>query len=184
MSTHRFRTNHPQAGFSLLEVMIAVLVLSLGLLGLAALQGYSLQNNQSANHRTHASNLAYELIDSIRANPAAIPQYVGALDEWTDECDELPDEPPAACLGATPDVVDCDIARWVDQLCRALPNGRGRIEMAQDFSIPIAPVWNINVEVCWADNRAEYTESTEDCEPDPTADDYAGESLVEVTSIL
>lgn len=166
-------------GFSLLEVMIAVLVLSVGLLGLAALQSFSLQNNQSANYRTHATNLAYELIDSIRANPEAIPQYVGELDGWTDECEDIPEDPPADCTSGTPDVVDCDIARWQDQLCRALPSGRGRIEMSQDFTRP-TPVWNVEVQVCWADQRGTFEASTDDC--DPLGD--SGEARVDVTSIL
>jgi type IV pilus assembly protein PilV len=55
-------------GVSLIEVLVAVLVLSVGLLGLAALQGFSLQANQGAYHRTQAVNVAYELADFYRVN--------------------------------------------------------------------------------------------------------------------
>jgi len=55
-------------GVSLIEVLVAVLVLSVGLLGLAALQSFSLQANQGAYHRTQAVNVAYELADFYRAN--------------------------------------------------------------------------------------------------------------------
>ena len=58
-------------GVSLIEVLIAVLVLSIGVLGLAALQGVSLQANQSAYHRTQATNLAYEIADYTRVNRSA-----------------------------------------------------------------------------------------------------------------
>ncbi len=57
-----------QSGFSLIEVMIAVVILSLGLLGMALLQTTALRSGQSANHRTQAIILAYEMMDMIRAN--------------------------------------------------------------------------------------------------------------------
>ena len=55
-------------GFTLLEVLIAVMVLGVGLLGLARLQTAGLQNTYSANLRTVATQLAYEMTDRIRAN--------------------------------------------------------------------------------------------------------------------
>ena len=55
-------------GFTLIEVMIAVLVLSLGLLGLAGLQATSLKANASAATRGQATLLAYDIVDRMRAN--------------------------------------------------------------------------------------------------------------------
>lgn len=63
-----FRHGHRDNGFSLIEILITVLVLAIGLLGLAGLQGTSLRNNQSAYVRTQATNLAYEIVDAMRAN--------------------------------------------------------------------------------------------------------------------
>ena len=60
------------AGFTLIEVLIAMLVLAIGLLGLAALQVNSLRNNQSAYNRTQATLLAYEMADRMRTNKTAI----------------------------------------------------------------------------------------------------------------
>lgn len=57
-----------ERGMSLIEILVAVLVLSIGLLGLAALQGFSLQAGQGAYHRTQATNLAYEIADFTRLN--------------------------------------------------------------------------------------------------------------------
>ncbi|WP_376693790.1 type IV pilus modification protein PilV [Wenzhouxiangella sp. EGI_FJ10409] len=58
-------------GLSLIEVLVAVLVLSIGLLGLAALQGFSLQAGQGAYYRTQATNVAYEVADFVRLNRSA-----------------------------------------------------------------------------------------------------------------
>ncbi|MCW9058776.1 MAG: type IV pilus modification protein PilV [Gammaproteobacteria bacterium] len=55
-------------GFSLMEVLVSVLVLAIGLLGIAAMQGISMQGNHSAYMRTQASYLGYEIIDIMRAN--------------------------------------------------------------------------------------------------------------------
>lgn len=55
-------------GFSLIEVLVAVFVLAIGLLGLAGLQAKSLQFNYSAYQRSQATILAYDIIDRMRAN--------------------------------------------------------------------------------------------------------------------
>lgn len=58
------------SGFSLMEVLVALLVLSVGLLGLAALQAVSLKTNHGAYQRTQATFLAYDIMDRMRANRA------------------------------------------------------------------------------------------------------------------
>lgn len=57
---------HRQTGSGLLEVMVAVLVLSLGLLGLAGLQARTLQQNQSSLQRSQAVLLSYSMLDALR----------------------------------------------------------------------------------------------------------------------
>ena len=57
-----------QAGASLLEVLIAVLILAIGLLGIAALQSLTLKNTQSSSERTAAIIQSYAMLDMMRAN--------------------------------------------------------------------------------------------------------------------
>jgi type IV pilus assembly protein PilV len=59
------------AGFTLIEVLIAILVLAIGLLGLAAMQGAGLKYNTDAYQRTQATVLAYDIVDRMRANKTA-----------------------------------------------------------------------------------------------------------------
>jgi type IV pilus assembly protein PilV len=59
-----------QAGASLLEVLIAVLILAIGLLGIAALQSLTLKNTQGASERTAAIIQSYAMLDMMRANRA------------------------------------------------------------------------------------------------------------------
>ncbi|MCK9394651.1 MAG: type IV pilus modification protein PilV [Methylobacter sp.] len=55
-------------GFTLIEVLVSMIILALGLLGLASLQGIALKNNQDAYLFGQANALAYEMSDRIKAN--------------------------------------------------------------------------------------------------------------------
>lgn len=57
------------AGFTLIEVMIAIVIFSIGLLGVAAMQFVGLRDSNRSNDRSVATVLAYDIIDRIRANP-------------------------------------------------------------------------------------------------------------------
>ena len=83
------------AGFSLIEVMVAVLVMALGLLGFALLQTMSVRFTQSANHRTQATNLSYDMLDQIRVNRLAVGQYLGNYTATTTGCAPDGDVTPA-----------------------------------------------------------------------------------------
>lgn len=60
-----------QRGVGLIEVLVAVLVLAIGLLGIAGLQSSTLKNNQSAFERSQAVTLSYLMLDAMRANASA-----------------------------------------------------------------------------------------------------------------
>lgn len=110
-----------QSGFTLLEVLVAMLVLAIGLLGLAGLMASSMRNNLSASHRTQATWMAYDIIDRMRANRASAVTggYVTAMGT------------AATCSAAAPTGTDTipvqDIAAWKNQLACALPAGNGSI---------------------------------------------------------
>lgn len=105
---------HKHRGFTLLEVLIALLVLSIGLLGLAALQTSGLRSNQMATMRTLATQIAYDMTDRMRANPTGMTnlEYVIATDET-----------PAASPATTAEI---DLTEWRDQVAR-LPGGLSSI---------------------------------------------------------
>lgn len=60
-----------QGGFTLIEVMVAIVILSFGLLGVAGLMVNGLQFTHSAQQRAAATQLAYDMIDRMRSNQAA-----------------------------------------------------------------------------------------------------------------
>jgi type IV pilus assembly protein PilV len=73
-----------QRGFTLTEVLIAVLVLAVGLLGLAGLQLAGMKSNHSAYLRSQATIAAYDLLDRMRADPADFDDRQFAADADTD----------------------------------------------------------------------------------------------------
>jgi type IV pilus assembly protein PilV len=75
---------HRQQGFTLLESLIALVVLSVGMLGIAALYVEGLKAGRTAVYRTTAVSLAAGMMDRVRANPAGRDDY--ALDGATADC--------------------------------------------------------------------------------------------------
>lgn len=115
-------------GFTLLEVLIALLIFSLGLLGLAGLMVVSVKTNQSAYLRTQASFLAQSMADRMRANTAVINDYNGPYNEGTAgdaSCEAT------ACTPAQ--LAENDRAVWSQQLVTFLPpNAVANIECDGD----------------------------------------------------
>ncbi len=70
--------NQRQAGFSLLEVLIALVIMSVGMLGIAGLYVESMQAGRTSIFRHNAVTLASDVADRIRANPTGGVDYQGA----------------------------------------------------------------------------------------------------------
>jgi len=114
----------PQGGFTLLEVMIALVIFSVGLLGLAGLQARGLQSNTVAQLQTLAVIEAYDMADRIRANPA------GVANGNYDNLDDMAPAAAATCLTATctpQQIAELDYFEWVTHLQQLLPSGHGTV---------------------------------------------------------
>ncbi len=104
-----------RAGYSLIEVLLAVLVVGVGALGVAGLQLLSSQNVRAALERSVALLLAEDMLELIRANPDA--DYVAALgDAPASFADCLASSCTPAELAAF-DVAlwKCSLGRWHDE---------------------------------------------------------------------
>ena len=106
----------------MIEVMVALLVLSIGLLGLAALQTTSLQYNTGSYFRSQATFLAYDILDRMRANSGAVADSDGnGYDQPTSSavtitvnCDTT------SCTSA--DLATYDVRKLYDRAVTTLPN--------------------------------------------------------------
>jgi len=149
-----------QGGFTLLEVLIALLVLSIGLLGLAALQTVGLRSNQMANMRTQATQRAYDMSDRMRANQVGVDAQ-SYIQSTTDDVPDVEVNCTTAICTAT-EMVIFDKANWLAEVVR-LPGGQGRI--TRDASGAFV---QHTITVFWDEERTGA--SGTDCGDDPDVD--------------
>jgi type IV pilus assembly protein PilV len=112
-----------QAGFTMVEVLVALVVLAIGLLGIAGLLLKSLQSGRTATYRTQAVNLTADLADRIRMNRTATNGYAtlfGDLVVAVPACDTT-----GGCVDT--DLAATDLSRWKATLAQVLPNGQGQV---------------------------------------------------------
>lgn len=64
--------HHTQSGFSLIEVLVAVLVVAIGLIGLAGMQLVGLKGNQQSFSKNQAGHHTQALLERMRGNPAGV----------------------------------------------------------------------------------------------------------------
>lgn len=131
------RRSSRQSGFTLIEVLVAVLIVSVGVLGVAGLQLLSLQNNTSALFRTQAIQAAYDIMDRARANRGQ--DYTLAM---ADDAPNAPDCMAQSCTQAQ--MRAYDLNEWRTALADDLPLGTGAVEMASGV---------VTVTVRWQDTR-------------------------------
>ena len=155
-------------GFSLIELLVAVLVMGIGVLGVTALQMVSLQNNRDALERAEAVQLAYDIMDRIRANPGAAAgvAYAGV---------DIGDGPPSAndCIAnvcSEAQMVAFDVASWKctlgsyngDGVCQGMRAGGILPPEDQlpglpegDGSIAIDGAGTVTITVQWAETNGQ-----------------------------
>lgn len=138
-------------GFTLIEVLVAMVVLGIGLLGVATLQFTSVKGAQDAYTRSQASFLAYAVTDAMRANLAVA--RAGGYDIAIDAA------PAAAvpCIGAARDCTPAqlaafDLVSWKQDLAQVLVGGAGSIDSEFDAVTGTATV---SVRVAWQSMRGD-----------------------------
>ena len=109
-----------QGGFTLIEVLVSAMILSIGLVGVAGLQVVSLKNNQSAYMRSQVSAMAYDLADRMRSNVS------GAEAGFYDPAAAATRAPCLTTVGCSAQqLAQNDLAEWTASLAANLPMGTG-----------------------------------------------------------
>ena len=147
-------------GFSLMEVLIAMLVLAIGLLSLASLQAQSLRFNHDSYVRSQATILAYEIMDKMRANPGA--DYTDAVlsPAVPANCDL--DADPTLVNSAAPLVEKCF---WLADIQNRRPAGTGTI-VTNPADLDL-----VDVTVLWSDREHDNLADCDAADPDGDATD-------------
>jgi type IV pilus assembly protein PilV len=141
-----------QRGSSLIEVLVSVVVASVGLLGVAGLQLTGLRSNNQSLERSQAATLAYEIADAMRAN------RVGTADGAFELAAGAQPEAAASCTGDQVCTAAQSAAYALDQWARrvraSLPAGAASIECS---AAPCAAGWVQTVTLFWDEDRTGAT---------------------------
>lgn len=146
LSSLRIPARHPmlrqvsaQTGFSMLEVLVTLVVLSTGLLGVANLQVDALRGNQSAYLASQAAQQAHDMAERMKSNPMAV-----ADNQYDDLGTSIPEvEVDCQANECTPSqLVVFDHNRWNSANQTLLPGGAGQVREISDGIFLIGVRWH------------------------------------------
>jgi len=152
------------SGFTLIEILITLLILSIGLLGMASLQVQGLRSNQSAYLKSQASMLTYDMADRMRANSARA--IAGDYDDF-DTDGTVPTNPgcstqAAGCTEAQ--ISDTDMAEWARRVngtgdaIALLPDAQGTITRGAGNLFTVSIIWT---ETTWDEDSGRKNTSNQ-----------------------
>ena len=144
------RSRRPAKGFSLIEVLISIIILSFGLLGMVGLQAASLQANRDARLQSVAATLGRELAEMMRGNKAvailAVNPYLGMYSNPAGatplthaspsyclnvDAPQLPPPATSACVDPA-EIARAEMTGWLAKVDKALPGAK--VEVCADPS--------------------------------------------------
>ena len=153
LTRKQFNQLKKQQGFSLIEALVAFLVLSIGMLGIASLQVLSLKAGSTAVMRTVAVMKVEEMMERVRNNPTQVANYATASATGVNNgCNDY-----ATYKACTPaQMVQDDIFHWVEELKERLPNTGAAASIAVINPVPgTQPAATVTVTVSWQERDTE-----------------------------
>jgi type IV pilus assembly protein PilV len=167
----RHRTIKLQSGFSLIEVLVSIVLLSFGLLGMAGLFNYAVSSNKNASSRLSASLLAADFAEIVRANPDGFVSggYIKTISKYDPKSSTLqalastlckyPNCTAANAPGTS--LAALDIAMFRNRVSTALP--AGDFEAARVGTTNQVDVWVLWAEGKGGDSANDKETSSDNC---------------------
>lgn len=139
-------------GFTLIEVLISLLIMTLGIVGVLKMQTQSLKSNQRAHFRTQADLLSRDMLARMQANKteAKNGKYVaGSKPANASNCQTIECSPTQ--------LTQWDLYQWYEQIERQLPSGSATVE---NFGVDTN---RYLISIRWDDYRTSQTLDTQNC---------------------
>lgn len=154
-----------QSGFSLIEVLVAIIIISIGVLGLVAMQGKAIQFTQDSAQRNTAVMLANDLIELIRSNRDAVLDASGQLKAGSNYFkaagQSLPTTGVASCrtvAGCSPEQMATEhLATWFREVRNSLPVDDATLTAGYVIEESNAAV---RIQIAWLSRNAECADDT------------------------
>lgn len=153
--THPPRLVRLDAGFSMIEVLVTLLIVSLALLGTAGLQAYSMRLNQAGQFRSQAVFLVADLSERIEANKAQA--VAGAYVLATSGAPNAPNTTCATGACNAAQLVAYDLSQWQNAVSRALPQSTWTVAQTVGGNPS-----TYTITVSWVDRSTDVTYADED----------------------
>lgn len=147
------RTHAPQRGFSLIEVLVSMFIVSLGILALSGLMQASSRYGKTSELRSTATLLANDIADHVRANPFGASQASYNLTTGYTATPSIVAPSPATCTLVAPCTADqlaaVDLYNWRTRVFATLPGGDAFLQYRAPGAI--GPKGALDVWVAWTD---------------------------------
>jgi len=130
-----------QAGVSMIEVLVTILIFAFGMLALSGLQLRALAFSQSSLYRSQATALTDDIIDRMRADRGN-----AKASKW----DTSLDDDPASSFTSSA-IYDIDRKDWKQMVAQLLPSGRASIDVTADV---------VTIVIQWDDSRGREAAQT------------------------
>jgi type IV pilus assembly protein PilV len=163
--SQRYKARRAEHGFSMIEVLVTLLIISLALLGTAGLQAYSMRMNQGGQFRSLAVFLAADLAERMEANKAAATAGSYAVASTTGA---------AYLAGATSASSACvtgacnasalatyDLSQWQSAVAASLPQSSWSVALTQAAS-GTQTQSNYTITIGWVDRRSNTANAAAD----------------------
>lgn len=144
------------AGFSLVEVLIALVILSVGLLGIAAMVSESLKSKDSSYYRTQALDYAAAILERMRANSVQATSgsydvnYGGLGSNGT-----IPSDNCTSTNCSPGQLAGVDLAQWQKEISLALPAiTNSALAAGSITTTTVGQMTQVNISIRWNDKRA------------------------------
>lgn len=148
MSSLARRTAH-ERGVTLIEVLVSMLIMALGMVSLAALQGYTVRYQLGSAQRAQLAGLLSDYAERVRANLVQAPGAVAASaylvsDNWTrqagrDTPTSTKDCVTSVCSGS--EVAQYDMAQWRRAVRHELPQGSVMVSGSASSGLTVTFMW-------------------------------------------
>ena len=145
-----------QAGFSMIEVLVTLLVISLALLGTAGLQAYSMRLNQGGQFRTQAVFLVADLAERLEANK--LGAVSGAYLVANSSVPLAPDTTCSTGVCSFGALATFDLAQWQNAVAITLPQGNWTVAHNGANNNPIT----YTITLGWVDRRTDRADAAYD----------------------